>query len=138
MSGPFPMTVTAADGIGVLDGLATFPDADNHPAPGLPFKPAAGDDLVLLEDSDGNHLLSGGDDAGGVGMQSVDGLSLINTSSAGAVLTSASSSVAVSPAGTKVTGDVGFFGANPIAQPAAPTDTASIIAALKALGLVAS
>lgn len=33
---------------------------------------------------------------------------------------------------------VGFFGKAPVARPAAPTDAASIIAALQALGLVAS
>jgi hypothetical protein len=33
---------------------------------------------------------------------------------------------------------VGFFGTTPVARPALPTDTASIIAALVALGLVKS
>lgn len=33
---------------------------------------------------------------------------------------------------------LGFFGATPVAQPAAPTDAATIIAALQALGLVAT
>lgn len=39
--------------------------------------------------------------------------------------------------GLKDTSKVGFFGKAPVARPAAPTDAASIIAALQALGLVA-
>lgn len=38
--------------------------------------------------------------------------------------------------GIKATSKVGFFGTTPVAQPALPTDAASIIAALVALGLV--
>lgn len=38
--------------------------------------------------------------------------------------------------GRNATTKVGFFGTLPVAQPALPTDTASIIAALVALGLV--
>ena len=40
--------------------------------------------------------------------------------------------------GVKATSKIGFFGTTPVAQPAAPTDAASIIAALQALGLVAA
>jgi hypothetical protein len=40
--------------------------------------------------------------------------------------------------GIQLVGDLGFYGATPVAQPAAPVTLADVIAALQALGLVAS
>lgn len=40
--------------------------------------------------------------------------------------------------GRNATSKVGFYGTTPVAQPALPTDAASIITALVALGLVKS
>jgi hypothetical protein len=40
--------------------------------------------------------------------------------------------------GQSATDKIGFYGKTPIVQPAAPTDATTVIAALKALGLVAT
>lgn len=120
-----------------LSGTANFPDPNNAPAPPgspSPFKPAMGDDVVVLETSTGAPLIHGGDAANGAVFQSQDGNSAAIIENSGILLTS---TVGVSVGST---GDLaGFFGAAPIVRPVVPLTTPlpqDIIDALVALGLV--
>jgi hypothetical protein len=90
-----------------------------------PFSPAGpGDDLVLLENTSGDPLIYGGDDAGGAYLSSPDG----------------STQVVVTDGGARMIGtSLGFYDAGAVARPVVPLttpDAQDIIDALVSLGLV--
>lgn len=118
MTTAYTCQILREDGTIFLEGEIVFPNPASAPIP--PFIAPAGQDVVLLEDSSDSILLQGGDDSDGVVMTNRDG----------------SAHVDVVGDGVEVHGKVGFYGHTPVTQPAAPTDAASIIAALQTLGLV--
>lgn len=75
----------------VLGVDLTFTDDSNQPEPGgggggpaNPYAPATGDDVTVLTDSTGAHILiAGGDDASGAYLQSIDGMVKFEVSNSG-------------------------------------------------------
>lgn len=84
MPSPYAVSLRGESGVVEATGELDFTDPDNQPAgTGVPFKPAAGDDVVVLEDSDGNPLISGGDDTDGVVLKSSNGDNQVIVSNGG-------------------------------------------------------
>lgn len=132
MSGPFPIKITGNDGIGMVDGEADFPDPANHPTSNdAPFKCAVGADVVMLEDHTGATILVGGEDSAGIHVNgTVEATVAVETAT---LFASGPVDLCAGP-----TDPLGFYGAAGVAQPAAPITLGDVIAALKALGLVAT
>jgi len=122
MANPYPAVVEDLGKSVRIDGFIDFNDPANQPSAGPPFKPATGDDLVILTDSTGAHdLIGGGDDLGGASITSTDATAVVNAVSGSANVTASGGAINLSGGGSGnlnigTTGDtVGFLGATPAA-----------------------
>lgn len=138
MATDYPITISDDTDTVRLSGAANFTDPDNQPAPAgpgggtAPFKPAAGDVVVIVENADGDGVLDYDDDANKIDVGSKLGVSDSTTLGD---LNVTGNQISVGGASS----NIGFFAANAVPQPVVPLTTPlpqDIIDALVALGLV--